>query len=98
MKTKEEILSKLKSYKKSFSNFGITNIGLFGSYIRNEQTSDSDIDILVDFSSQKETYDNFIATYDFLEKIFDGIKVEVVTKNGLSPHIGPQILKEVIYV
>lgn len=98
MKTKEEILSKLKSYKKSFSDFGITTIGLFGSYIRNEQTVDSDIDILVDFSSQKETYDNLIATYDFLEEIFEGTKVELVTKKGLSRHIGPQILNEVIYV
>jgi predicted nucleotidyltransferase len=35
--------------------------------------------------------------YDILEKLFRNKKVEIVTTNGLSPYIGPQILKEVIY-
>ena len=98
MKTKHEILSVLKFNKKEISSFGITDIGLFGSYVRDEQTDKSDIDILIDFNSENETYDNFIAVYDFLETIFKGIRVEMITKNGLSPYIGPKILNEVIYV
>lgn len=78
--------------------FGVSAIGLFGSYSRNEQTQNSDIDILVDFDGSKETYDNFQSVYDFLERIFNGLKVEMVTKKGLSPHIGPHILNEVLYV
>lgn len=98
MQTRKQILAKLKSNKEKLIRLGITNVGLFGSYVRNEQTTNSDIDILIDFNPKNETYDNFISVYDFLESIFKGNKVEVVTKNGLSPYIGPKILNEVIYV
>lgn len=64
----------------------------------NRQKPASDIDILIDFVPQKETYDNFLAVYDLIEEIFKGQKVEIVTKNGLSSHIGPKILNEVHYV
>jgi predicted nucleotidyltransferase len=39
-----------------------------------------------------------MAIYDIFEKIFKNEKIEIVTKNGLSPYIGPKILNEVIYV
>ena len=38
-----------------------------------------------------------MSVYDILENMFRNEKIEIVTKNGLSPYIGPQILKEVIY-
>ncbi len=95
---KRYIINTLISNKPIISNFGISQIGLFGSYVRNEQNEKSDIDIFVDFQPQKETFDNFIEFCFFLDDLFNGIKVEVVTKNGLSPIIGPKILKEVEYV
>ncbi|MGY6521447.1 MAG: nucleotidyltransferase family protein [Mongoliitalea sp.] len=98
MTTKENILSTLKSNKLALSKFGVQNVGLFGSYIRNEQSSESDIDLLIDFEPEKENFDNFMAVCDYFEKIFKNEKIEVVTKNGLSPYIGPKILKEVQYV
>jgi predicted nucleotidyltransferase len=78
--------------------FGVNQIGLFGSYSRNEQSEKSDIDLLIDFVSGKESFDNYMAVYDLFEDIFKNEKVEVVTKNSLSPYIGPEILKEVLYV
>lgn len=98
MTTKENILQILKSNKQKLSKFGIRNVGLFGSYLRDEQSSESDIDLLVDFEPEKENFDNFMAVYDLFEQIFKNQKVEVVTKNGLSPYIGPKILNEVQYV
>ncbi len=98
MTTKRTILSKLKSHKQEFSKFGVQNIGLFGSYSREEQSDRSDIDLLIDFEPGKETFDNLMAAYDILETIFHNEKIEVVTKNGLSPYIGPKILSEVLYV
>jgi predicted nucleotidyltransferase len=98
MTTKENILLTLKSNKLKLSKFGIRKVGLFGSYIRNEQSTDSDIDLLIDFEPEKENFDNLMAVYDIFEKIFKGEKIEVVTKNALSPHIGPKILNEVQYV
>ena len=98
MITQEIILEKLKSIKPQLLNLGVSSIGLFGSYSRNEQSSKSDIDILLDFEPNKENFDNFMAAYDLFEQIFKNEKIEVVTKNGLSPYIGPKILMEVQYV
>ena len=98
MTSKEAILNSLKSTKVEVSKFGVDNIGLFGSYSRNEQSKTSDIDLLISFEPGKESFDNFMAVCDILEGLFKNQKIEVVTKGGLSPHIGPKILKEVMYV
>ncbi|OYU82107.1 MAG: DNA polymerase subunit beta [Flavobacterium sp. BFFFF1] len=98
MTTKENILKKLKSKKLALSKFGIRNVGLFGSYLRDEQSNESDIDLLIDFEPEKENFDNYMAAYDLFETLFKNEKVEIVTKNGLSPYIGPKILNEVVYV
>ena len=98
MTTKDNILNTLKSNKLKLRKFGIRSVGLFGSYIHEEQSSGSDIDLLIDFEPEKENFDNFMAVYDLFEKLFKNEKVKVVTKNGLSPYIGPKILNEVQYV
>jgi predicted nucleotidyltransferase len=98
MTNKEYILSALRTNKTKLSKLGIRSVGLFGSYIRNEQSSESDIDLLIDFEPEKENFDNYMAVYDLFESIFKNQKIEVVTKNGLSPYIGPKILNEVQYV
>ena len=95
MLSKKHIKDELSSNRVLISQLGITKIGLFGSYSRQEQKKDSDIDILVDFQKDKETFDNFMAVCDLLDSIFKGYKVEVVTASGLSPYIGPHILNEV---
>lgn len=98
MITKESILTKLKSNKSELSKFGIRNVGLFGSYVRNEQSAQSDIDLLIDFEPDKENFDNYMAVCDIFEDLFKNERLEIVTKNGLSPYIGPKILNEVMYV
>ena len=97
MTSKEYILSEMKQHKSELSNLGVVKIGLFGSYVRGEQSERSDIDILIEFAPDKESFDNYMFVYDILENLFKNEKVEIVTKNGLSPYIGPQILKEVMY-
>jgi len=97
MTSKEYILSEIKQQKRELHNLGIVKIGLFGSYVREEQSEKSDIDILIEFEPEKENFDNYMSVYDILENMFRNEKIEIVTKNGLSPYIGPQILKEVIY-
>ena len=97
MNSKVEILEILKANKSAFFKLGVCEIGLFGSYGRNEQTTSSDIDLLVDFDPKKENFDNLMKLYDLLENLFSSQKIEVITKNGLSPYIGPSILKEVEY-
>ncbi len=63
-----------------------------GIYIHDQ----SDVDILVDFDPSKKTFGNFMNLAFFLEDIF-GRKVDLVTTESLSPHIGPRILDEVEY-
>jgi uncharacterized protein len=98
MTTKEYILLTLKENKSLLSGFGIKDIGLFGSYVRGDQSDKSDIDILIDFEPEMENFDNYMAVYDLFESLFQNEKVEIVTKNGLSPYIGSKILNEVMYV
>jgi len=88
----------MRAHKSRLATYGINRIGLFGSYVRDEQQPESDIDILVDFESGKETFDNLMDLYNYLEDLFVGEKIEVVTVNGLSPYIGQHILREVNYV
>ena len=98
MTTKENIIAALRFHKPELSKLGVQTIGLFGSYVRNEQSEHSDIDLLIDFEPAKENFDNYMAVYDLFENLFKNERVEVVTKNGLSPYIGPKILKDVVYV
>lgn len=78
--------------------YGVSQLGLFGSSVRNEQTPSSDIDILIDFHPEKETFQNYMAVCDMLEDLFKRHKIDIVTVKGLSPYIGQQILNEVEYV
>ena len=95
MTTKTDILHVMQANKGMLAAFGVDQVGLFGSYVREEQSPNSDIDILVHFKPEQETFDNLMFTYDLFENLFKGFKVEVVTTSGLSPYIGPQILREV---
>ncbi len=98
MTTKDYIISTIKTNRQTLNRLGIKKVGLFGSYSRDEQSENSDIDILIDFIPEMENYDNYMAAYDTFEELFKNEKVEIVTLNGLSPYIGPEILKEVVYV
>lgn len=98
MTTKKHILNTIQLHKEKLNQVGVLRIGLFGSYARDEQSDQSDIDILIEFAPKKENFDNYMAAYDYIEQLFKNNKVEIVTKNGLSPYIGPQILREVVYV
>lgn len=98
MTQQDEVLNRLRLKKAEISGYGIRSIGLFGSYARNEQTAQSDIDILIDFEPDKENFDNYMAVYDLIEGLFENVRVEIVTKNGLSPYIGPKIINELKYV
>jgi uncharacterized protein len=96
--TKKQIIEKILANDMLIRQYGISKIGLFGSYSRQQQRKDSDIDILIAFEDGKETFDNFMAIYDLMEQTFIGYKVEILTIGGLSPYIGPHILKNVEYV
>jgi uncharacterized protein len=76
---------------------GVKRLGLFGSFSRGEARPDSDVDVLVGFRPEAKTYDNLFEVGEALEEVFHR-KIDLVTEEGLSPHVGPTILREVKYV
>ena len=78
------------------SNYAVSKIGIFGSYVRNEQTAQSDIDILVQFSKPV----GFVAFMQLEQRLQEllGARIDLVTRAALKPRIGERILKEVDYV
>ncbi|MEY3647383.1 MAG: hypothetical protein RLZ13_265 [Bacteroidota bacterium] len=83
-------------HKKSlFQKYPIKELAIFGSYARNEQSATSDLDLLVEFHSRVGS--EFIELGDELEDLL-GIKVDLVSKNGIKPRYLEQIKEELIYV
>jgi predicted nucleotidyltransferase len=93
---KADLLRLIAEHQQEIKQFGVKRCGLFGSYVRDQHTSKSDIDILVEFEPGQKTFDNFMRLAFFLEELF-GRKVELVTIDSLSSYIGPHILQEAEY-
>jgi len=97
MKQIDEIRKILNDSKESLRNeYGVTEIGLFGSYVKEMQKESSDIDILVAFRKTIGLI-AFIRLKNRLTELL-GIPVDLVMKKALKPKIGKRILDEVVYL
>ena len=92
--TKKDIISAIQANRDKIRAFGVKKLGLFGSFVREQQQPDSDIDLLVEFQPEHKTFDNFIHLSFFLEEVLQQ-PVELVTPESLSPYLGPYIIEEV---
>ena len=99
MKTIEEIKKILVEHKEELrGKYCIIEIGIFGSYIRDEQHITSDMDILIEFEEDaKISLLEFVRIENYLCDLL-GVKVDLVEKSALKPSIGKHILKEVSYL
>ena len=97
IQNKSMLLSVLVDNKQKIRSFGVTRPGVFGSFITGKLKPDSDVDFLVEFEPRQKNYDNFIELCFYLEDLL-GRKVELLTTQGLSKHVGPHILKQAEYV
>lgn len=75
--------------------YGVRELWLFGSYVRAEQTAESDVDILVTFDNPHLSLIEFIQLEQQLAAAL-GIKVDLVEREMLKPTIGKNILQEAI--
>jgi len=97
MRTFDEIKKELQAHKQDLKNeYGVKNLGIFGSYVRGEQTDQSDVDILVDLEKPIGLVRLVRLSRNISELL--GVKVDLTTRNALKPHIGQRILQEVQYV
>jgi predicted nucleotidyltransferase len=93
----ERIVDALKNLEAQIGkDYKATVIGLFGSYVRGEQTKSSDVDILVRFHEGATLFD-LVGLGDFLEDKLD-VKVDVVSERAVRPELKDRILKEVVIV
>jgi predicted nucleotidyltransferase len=76
--------------------YQVQSLGIFGSYVRQEQGPDSDLDMLVTFSETPSLL-KFIALENYLSDLL-GVKVDLVMQDALKPNIRPHILREVVRV
>ncbi len=91
-----DIERKLQQVKPILTDkFHVSRIGYFGSYRKGQQTENSDLDLLVEFS--RPIGWEFFTLEQFLEQAF-GIPIDLVTKNALKDRIKDSILNQVVYV
>lgn len=96
MQSLSSITSILSGHKNQlFRKYGLKQLAIFGSYARNEQQAQSDIDILVDF--ERPIGIEFIDLAEELEGILHA-KVDLVSKNGVKPKYLQSITGELKYV
>ena len=96
MLSSEEITKKLEENMEKIKQYGVKRIGLFGSYVKNEQKKESDIDILVEFEEGEKNFDNYMDLKFFLEDLFQ-CKVDLVIKESIKPDLRKYILDSVKY-
>lgn len=90
----DEIKRVLRDHKSVLrAKYNVDTIGIFGSYIRDEQAVSSDLDILVDFTAPVSLFE-FIDLEEELSQLLH-VKVDLVSRNALKPYIGKHILNEV---
>jgi uncharacterized protein len=96
IKMDNKIIGLIRKHKKELKKTGIKTIGLFGSYSRNENTEESDVDLILEFEEGTKSFHNYMEACDILQKIIQK-KLDIVTPESVSPYIKPYIDKEVVY-
>lgn len=99
MHTQKQILEFISKNKNLLNKqFHISRIGLFGSYARNEQTDNSDIDLIVDFvENTNNLYDIKIELRKFFKDNLN-VDVDICREKYIKPRYKNRIIKEAIYV
>jgi len=95
--TKKEIIQNLQKHQTKLKEFGVNQLGLFGSFVTGTVKENSDLDLLVVFNPEQKTFRNFMDLSCFLEDLFER-DIDLVTPESLSPYLGSKILREVEYV
>lgn len=96
MKTLDEVIGSLKELEPELADkYKVKSLAVFGSFARNQQVENSDIDILVEFSEPVGF--EFFRLQRFIEEKL-GIKVDLVTKDAIKPAIEKNILRDLARV
>ncbi len=96
-KSLSEIVNLLLKHKEELrKEYGVEHLKIFGSYARNEQKENSDLDILVSLNGKIDLL-GFVDLKFYLEEI-TGLPVDLVSDKGMSPFLKPYIEKHIVEV
>jgi hypothetical protein len=88
---KSEIYNKIVEFLKAR---GATKVAVFGSYVRNEETPESDIDVMIDFKRPIGLFE-FVKIERELEELI-GVKIDLVMDGGISPLVEKYVMKDLM--
>src|SRR5258706_15453361 len=91
---KQEILATLRANEARIKSLGVKELSLFGSAVRGEDTSASDLDFIVEF--EEKSFDSYMDLKLFLEELFHR-RVDLVLADGIKPKLRTEILSEAIH-
>lgn len=96
MNASQPIIELIQKVKKELAEkYAVNSIGLFGSVVRDDFSTTSDVDIIVEFS--KPIGIEFVDLAEYLEKIIER-NVDLVSRNGIKPKYFERIEKEIVYI
>ena len=95
MQSRSDIIRLIEANREKIRTFGVRKLGIFGSVARDEQTEDSDVDVLVEL--ERETFRGYMGLLVFLEELC-GRKVDLAIKDSIKPRIRDRVLADTIYV
>ena len=91
---KQQVIATLNSHKEYLDGFAVQALFLFGSVARDEATSESDVDFLVEFDRPVGLF-TLLGLQSYLEELL-GCSVDVGTPSSLRPHLRETVLKEAV--
>ena len=78
--------------------YGVRILGVFGSYVRNEQRPDSDLDVLIELDRPpKISLIGLVELEYYLSELL-GVRVDIAIKKNLRKRVGERIMREVVEV
>jgi len=96
-KSLDEIRNILNKHREELrQKYNITEIGIFGSYVRGEQKKRSDVDILVEIGEPVSLL-RFVGIENYLSDLLK-TKVDLIPKESIRPELKERILKEAVYL
>ncbi|MCH8956885.1 nucleotidyltransferase family protein [candidate division KSB1 bacterium] len=93
----ENVKKTLQGHKEELAQkYGVSEIGVFGSFVKNEQNDNSDVDILIEFDKAVDLL-TFVNLKNYLSDLLN-VNMDLVMKKALKPKIGQRILQEVVEI
>lgn len=94
VRTREQVLERLKENREALRRFGVKSLGLFGSVARGESTASSDLDFVVEL--ERNTFDAYMGLKEYLEALFE-CRVDLVLAHTLKPRLREPVLRETVH-